>query len=172
MYKRQTPIRTFRKIILPQAGPVIAAGTLIVFLYTISDFGAVQLMRYDTLTRSIFTAQLANQSVALALSLILLLLAGVIVLSERIFSRVTFKTDQALMGKPLEYELGKWKIPAFIFTIFVSLLSIGAPLLAIGDWASDGIFRSTVGGRPLTIDREQVWESAWNTLSILSLIHI
>ena len=100
----QTPIRTFRKIILPQAGPVIAAGTLIVFLYTISDFGAVQLMRYDTLPRSIFTAQLANQSVALALSLILLLLAGVIVLSERIFSRVTFKTDQAVMGKPLEYE--------------------------------------------------------------------
>ena len=39
-------------------------------------------------------------------------------------------------------------------------------MLAIGDWASDGIFRSTVGGRPLTIDREQVWESAWNTLSI------
>ena len=48
----QSPVKTFRKIILPQAGPVIAAGTLIVFLYTISDFGAVQLMRYDTLTRS------------------------------------------------------------------------------------------------------------------------
>ena len=168
----QSPIKTFRKIILPQAGPVIAAGTLIVFLYTISDFGAVQLMRYDTLTRSIFTAQLANQSVALALSLILLLLAGVIVLSERIFSRLTFKTDEAVIGEPLEYDLSKWRKPAFIFTTVVTLLSIGAPLLAIGDWASDGIFRSTVGGRPLTIDREQVWESSWNTISISVLAGI
>ena len=39
------------------------------FLYTISDFGAVQLLRYDTLTRSIATAQLANKSLALALGL-------------------------------------------------------------------------------------------------------
>ena len=110
---------------------------------------------------------------ALALSLILLLLAGVIVLSERIFSRLTFKTDEAVIGEPLsEYDLGKWRKPAFIFTTVVTLLSIGAPLLAIGDWASDGIFRSTVGGRPLTIDREQVWESSWNTISISVLAGI
>jgi len=168
----KSPITTFTRVVLPQAGPVIAAGTLIVFLYTISDFGAVQLMRYDTLTRAIFMSQLANQSVALALSLILLLLAGVIVISERLFSRVTFKMDESLIGEPLEYSLGKWKKPAFFFAVCISVFSIGAPMLAIGDWASDGIFRSTVGGRPLTIDREQVWESTWNTFSISVLAGI
>ena len=168
----KSPTTTFTRVVLPQAGPVIAAGTLIVFLYTISDFGAVQLMRYDTLTRAIFMSQLANQSVALALSLILLLLAGVIVISERLFSRVTFKMDEALIGEPLEYSLGKWKKPAFLFATCISVFSIGAPMLAIGDWASDGIFRSTVGGRPLTIDREQVWESTWNTFSISVLAGI
>ena len=117
-------------------------------------------------------SQLANQSVALALSLILLLLAGVIVISERLFSRVTFKMDESLIGEPLEYSLGKWKKPAFFFSVCISVFSIGAPMLAIGDWASDGIFRSTVGGRPLTIDREQVWESTWNTFSISVLAGI
>ena len=113
----KSPITTFTRVVLPQAGPVIAAGTLIVFLYTISDFGAVQLMRYDTLTRAIFMSQLANQSVALALSLILLLLAGVIVISERLFSRVTFKMDESLIGEPLEYSHGKWKKPAIFFAV-------------------------------------------------------
>ena len=162
----QNPSQIILRVVLPQIGSVIAAGTLLVFLYTISDFGAVQLMRYDTLARSIFTSQLADQSVALALSLILLLLAGTIVAFERIFSRVKFTTDEALVGKPVQYSLGRWRFPAIGFVSLIALLSTGAPLLALGDWATDGLIRTTRGGYPLTIDKEQVWESTWNTFSI------
>ena len=80
-------------------------------------------MRYDTLTSFLRLNWRTNQLPGFKSYLVVL---GRVVLSERIFSRVTFKTDQAVMGKPLEYELGKWKIPAFVFTTFVSLLSIRA----------------------------------------------
>ena len=83
----RSPLKTFQHVVYPQISSVLYAGTLLVFLYTISDFGAVQLLRYDTLTRSIATAQLANKSLALALGLFLLVIAGVVVFAERMVSR-------------------------------------------------------------------------------------
>ena len=162
----QSSFQTFVRVVLPQIGSILAAGSLLVFLYTISDFGAVQLMRYDTLTRSIYTNRLINQPTALALSLLLLLLAAVIVLSERFFSRLTFTSEETSSGKPVIYPLKKWSIPALVSVLVTLVLSIGAPMLALGDWAADGISRTTRGGSPLTIDRGQVLESTWNTLTI------
>ena len=40
---------------LPLLRPAMAAGGLLVFLYVLSDFGAVAILRYDTLTMAIFT---------------------------------------------------------------------------------------------------------------------
>ena len=126
----QSAFQTFARVVLPQIGSILAAGSLLVFLYTISDFGAVQLMRYDTLTRSIYTNRLINQPTALALSLLLLLLAAVIVLSERFFSRVTFTSEETLTGEPAIYPLKKWSTPALVIVLLTLLLSIGAPMLA------------------------------------------
>ena len=48
------PVRTVRKVVLPEIRDAVAAGAMLVFLYGLSDFGAVALMRYDTITRAIF----------------------------------------------------------------------------------------------------------------------
>jgi iron(III) transport system permease protein len=45
---------TFRTVTLPQLRPAIGAGGLLVTLYVLSDFGAVTLMRYPTLTQAIY----------------------------------------------------------------------------------------------------------------------
>ena len=79
--------RAFRRVVLRQISGSLTAGTLLVFLYTISDFGAVQLMRYDTLTRAIETNYLARPPMAFALSLILLGFAGLVVAAERSVNR-------------------------------------------------------------------------------------
>ena len=42
-------------------------AALLVFLYVVSDFGAVQLLRYDTLTRTIYSTRLLDQPTSLAL---------------------------------------------------------------------------------------------------------
>ena len=45
---------TFFSVVLPALRPSIAAGGLLVALYTLADFGAVSLLRYETFTWAIF----------------------------------------------------------------------------------------------------------------------
>ena len=45
---------TFLRVTLPNLRSAIAAGALLVALYTISDFGAVSMLRFDTFTRVIY----------------------------------------------------------------------------------------------------------------------
>ena len=54
--RRQGEPAPFRRIVLPRLGPAITSGAVLVALYVISDFGAVQFVGYDTLTRTIFAA--------------------------------------------------------------------------------------------------------------------
>ncbi len=159
-----TPGQTFRRIVLPQITSAILAGTLLVFLYTISDFGAVQLMRYDTLTRAINTNYLARPSVAFALSLLLLLLAVAVVIGERTVTRSSTRAGSARSTRLVQYRLGAWRWPSAALVVLVALLAVGAPLVAMLDWAGDGIIRATRDGRPLTVDAGKVFEAARHTL--------
>lgn len=151
--------QAFRRVVLPQIASSVAAGTLLVFLYTISDFGAVQLMRYDTLTRAIETSYLAQPPVAFALSLMLLVLAVIVVLAE---NRVTRRLPAQTAGRSnrtTKHELGRTAVPALALVAGAVLLSVVAPLAALIDWAVGS-------GRPLTIDSEKVIEASRNTLQV------
>ena len=81
------PAAVFRTVVAPQAASAVWAGTLLVFLYTISDFGAVQLLRYETLTSSIYASRVFDRAGALAQSLLLGLLAVAVVAAERSVTR-------------------------------------------------------------------------------------
>ena len=159
-----TAPQAFRRIVLPQISGAAAAGTLLVFLYTISDFGAVQLMLYDTLTRAIETNYVARPAIAFALSLLLLALAMVVVAGERRFSGSGNVEVQARTLNPVSYTLGRLSLPASVAVMAAALMSVGAPMIAILDWATDGVLRATRDGRPLTIDTEKVVEASRNTL--------
>ncbi|MXZ96346.1 MAG: iron ABC transporter permease [Acidimicrobiaceae bacterium] len=160
----ETALKVFGRICLPQIATAMGAGTLLVFLYTLSDFGAVQLMRYDTLTRAIATNQLANPPVALALSLLLLVLAALVVLAERRFSRSLPDAAAVQSSRPMVYDLGRWRLPALGFVALSAGAGVGAPLVALVDWAARGLVRSATGGRSLTIDGAKVLEATTNTL--------
>ncbi|MDG2026114.1 MAG: iron ABC transporter permease [Acidimicrobiales bacterium] len=161
-----SPTMTFRRIVMPQIASSVMAGSVLVFLYTISDFGAVQLMRYDTLTRAIHTNHLARPPVALALSLILLVLALVVVVGERIASKrlVAVTTNRA--QRPMIYRLGRGRWVSWGVVSAVFSLAVIAPLATLTDWAWDGLRRSSTGGRSLTIDSDKVIESSVNTLQV------
>jgi iron(III) transport system permease protein len=161
-----TPVRTFRRICLPQVAAAIGAGTLLVFLYTVSDFGAVQLLRYDTLTRAIHTNQLANPPVALALSLILLVLAAAVVSAERLISGRLLDTHHTRANRPVIYPLGRARYPTLTAVTLAAALAVGAPIAAMVDWAGGGVARALGGGRPLTIDGGDVMTATVNTLEV------
>jgi iron(III) transport system permease protein len=79
------PWKAFRTVVLPQLRPSIAAGALLVGLYTLSDFGAVSLMRFDVLTRAIYTQYQGriDRTPAAVLSLVLVVLALIILAVDR-----------------------------------------------------------------------------------------
>ena len=70
---------------LPQLRPAMVSAGLLVGLYTISDFGAVSLFRYDTITRAIYTLYRGqiDRSPSATLSLLLMVVAVLIVAVER-----------------------------------------------------------------------------------------
>ena len=160
---------TFRKVILPQIASSVFAGSLLVFLYTISDFGAVQLMRYDTLTRAIWTTRLNNQPVSFALALILLSLAAFAVIVETLFSRKFRKPDFATQVEVILTPLKKWRSLAVSVSWLIVFLALITPTIALGDWAADGLLREFRGGRPLFIEFEDIIKPTINTAWISML---
>ena len=80
-----SPSRAFLRITLPQLRPAVLGGTLLVFLYSLSEFGAVQLLGYDTLTRVIFSTRQVDRALSFAAACVLLALALVVVAMERRF---------------------------------------------------------------------------------------
>ena len=158
-----TGLQAFRRVVLPQIAGAISAGSLLVFLYAVSDFGAVQLMRYDTLTRAIWTTRLNNQRVSLALSLILLVVAAIAVVAERSAERRFVVPARARAGAPLKSSLGNWRVPTTLGVWVVVFLGLVAPAVALGDWAITGIVRSARGERSLFIDAGDIVEPTVNT---------
>jgi iron(III) transport system permease protein len=77
--------KVFFTVTLPQLRPALVSAGLMVGLYTVSDFGAVSLLRFDTFTRAIYTlyAGQIDRRPAASLSVVLMILALVILLVER-----------------------------------------------------------------------------------------
>jgi iron(III) transport system permease protein len=82
-----SPFRRMFSVTLPLLRPSIVAGVALVILYVVSDFGAVSLLRYQTLTYAVFqqmTGRSDNQAAGI-LSILLVVLALLFLLTERWF---------------------------------------------------------------------------------------
>ncbi|MGH2747262.1 MAG: ABC transporter permease [Actinomycetota bacterium] len=142
----RAPAAVFRTVVLPQCRAAILAGTLLVFLYSVSDFGVVQLMRYDTLTRVIYSTRLIDRVTSLTLSLQLGVLALAVVAAERAVT----SGARALRGprgtRPLRVGLGRWKSAALGGMALLLALALAAPVGVMAWWATRGVLRGTAGG--------------------------
>ncbi|MEE8419561.1 MAG: iron ABC transporter permease [Dehalococcoidales bacterium] len=153
------PWSTFRRITLPQLRPSIAAGSLLVALYTLRDFGAVSLLRYETFTWAIYLQYQTSfdRMVAAALSLVLVAVAVIILFAEvrtrgkAQYHRVSVGVER-LAGN---IRLGNWRWPAFGFCALVVLFSLVMPMSILGYW----LVRGVGAGEPFNV----VWTSALNS---------
>jgi len=145
-----SPRQVFRTVVLPQTGTSIWAGALLVFLYTVSDFGAVELMRYGTLTREIFQARLAP-AVWLPLALVLAVLALVVVAGERAIGRRRTRTDAVRARSSLQVPLGRWRWPALAAVVVVLGNALVGPLAVLVAWSVRGALATRSTGN-LAID--------------------
>lgn len=142
--------RTGREVVLPQAYSSIAAGTLLVVLYTISDFGVVSLLRYGTLTEEIYLSKL-DPATWLPLSLVLAVLALVVTAGERAVSRRRHVISAARTRPAPPLSLGRWRWPAAAAVVFVVANAVLGPLAVLAYWVVRG-YRSGSSSTSLALD--------------------
>ncbi len=156
---------TFFLVTLPLLRPGIAAGGLLVALYTLSDFGAVSLLRYETFTWAIFVQyeSALDRTLGAGLSLSLVVLALAIVGLE-IVSRGRgryYSSSTSAARPPSTVRLGRWKWPAVAFCSAVVAVSLAAPMSILGYWVARGIS----AGEPVNV----VWEAVGNSIYVAAL---
>ncbi len=159
------PLATFVQVVIPLLRPAIGAGVLLVGLYTLSDFGAVSLMRYETFTWAIFTqyesALDRTLGAGLSLALIVLALAWVALeFMSRGRSRY-YSSSSGTTRPPPIVSLGRWRWPSLGFCATITLFSLGLPVGILVYW----VVRGVAAGEPL----DPVWTSARNSVYISAL---
>ena len=158
-------LSAFRRVTLPQLIPGIAAGSLLVALYTLSDFGTPALMQYDVFTRMIYVEYRSwRVDYASILSLLLVGLTIVILAAESRIERADESDAYVNRGtdRPGRISLGYWKGPALAFCSTVAVLALVVPPAILLYWLG----RSTAG---IGGNYEFQWIYAWNSVYVSSL---
>lgn len=132
------PRRIFRLIVLPHLRVAIGAGALLVALYTLSDFGAVSMLRFDAFTRAIYlqyTGALDRTAAAVLALLLVLITLTLLFIELRLRGRAPLAAHRhGIMRPAYKIELGHWRYPACGFCALVTLLALGIPVGVIGYW--------------------------------------
>ncbi|MDG5766168.1 iron ABC transporter permease [Balneolales bacterium ANBcel1] len=132
------PFEVFLRVILPQLRPAYYAGTLIIFLYVLGDFGAVSLMRFETFSYAIFLQYAGSYDRVYAAWLALMLLAltsTALIVEYRLLRGLFFhRIGTGSEKKSGLVALGHWKWPAYIFVTVLVLASIVLPVSTIAYW--------------------------------------
>ena len=160
------PRTVFRRIVFPQITSSVAAGALLVFLYTVSDFGAVHLMRFETLTQTIFRTRLFDQDRSFTLAFLLLALALLVIATERTVARRGARSAIISNQPALQVPLGRMKPLALTAISFVVGLALFAPAISLADWGLFGWLRDQNGTTALRMDWSDVIVPTWNTIWI------
>ncbi len=153
--------QTFLKVTLPNLRPAITAGALLVALYTLSDFGAVSLLRFNSFTRAIYVQYLSSfdRNVASLLSLALIVFTIILLVLERNSrgrGRPRYYRSSAGVAAPRKrIELAHRKWPALLFCGTVVTAALVLPVGVILFW----LLRGLASGESLT----PVWTATLNS---------
>ncbi len=131
----------FRRVTLPALRPSLGAASLLVALYTLSDFGAVSLMQYNALTRSIYVQyrSLFDRTPAAVLALVLVAFAAVLLVLEERSRRGVRASASGAERPPKTIPLGPWRWPAFAFSASVVAFFLVVPLAVLVYWTARGV---------------------------------
>ena len=132
----------FRRVVLPQLRPAAAAGGLLSFLYVLSDFGAVSILQYDTLTRGIFLeyrSLTADRAPAALLGVVLVALTLAAIGAERVLRGRPVAVRAAAGVRPAAMvRLGPWRWAATAAVLAVVAAGLLLPVGVVVYWAAVG----------------------------------
>ncbi len=137
------PVHTFRAVTLPMLRPAIAGGSLLVALYTLSDFGGVALLRYQTFTSTIMIQYESSidRTLAAVLSLVLVVVAVLLLLGEG-FTRGSGAYHRSTVGAvrvARRIDLGRWRWAGVAVVAFPVLIGLVVPVGVLVHWLARGL---------------------------------
>lgn len=150
---------TFRRVTLPHLRPAIAAGGLLVALYTLSDFGAVSLLRFNSFTRVIYLQYETSfdRTLAAASSLVLVMVGFALLMIEA-RARGRSRYHRSAVGsarEPSLVRLNAWRWPALLSVATVVTISLVLPVTVLTYW----LVRGWAAGESLSF----VWGALFNS---------
>lgn len=143
--------KTLWLVTLPLMRPSIAAGLALVILYVVSDFGAVSLLRYQTLTYAVFQ-QMTGRSDNTAASILSILLVGLALLfliTERWFRhRSRFYQTTGRYRRPERHRYG-WLGTSLVtgYLAFVVSAAFALPAYLLVVWSLSPEAQATIDSR-------------------------
>lgn len=153
--------RTLWSVTVPLLRPAIAAGAVLVALYTLSEFGAVAILRYETFTWAIYTQYEAafNLQAASSLALVLGVLALAVVWGEALTrSRGRYyRMGSGAVRAPATLALGRWRWPALALTALPVLAGLVGPVGVLAYWLVRGMSRGERLDAVLTPTLNSLW---------------
>jgi iron(III) transport system permease protein len=152
-------VRTFARITLGQARGAILGGCLLVALVLLAEYGAFEMLSYQTFTTEIFTNlnEPGGVPTACALSLVLVVISLFVLGGETWAGggrRISRSGPMVARIMP-PLRLGAARIPALLGLTALILLAVGVPI-----WAS--IYWMAQGGVP-SVDGVSMLDAAWHT---------
>lgn len=153
--------RTFFRIVLPQIRTPVLGGCLLVVLGILAEYGAFEIVRFQTFTTAIFTEFSLGFDTpgACAQSLVLVAL-GLIVVGGEQWAGGRGRSIRSGLGArkpPVRRPLGWTTVPVLASLTVVLGVSLGLPLFSIVYWI--------VQGNSSTLPPASLGQAVWNTLS-------
>jgi iron(III) transport system permease protein len=135
-------IKTFFRITLGQARVAILGGCLLVVMVLLAEYGAFNILGYQTFTTEIFTEfqQLFDIASACALSLVLVALSLLVLAADAVGrrrGRVSRASRTAQRAVPL-HRLGLWTAPVLLLLCILVGLALGVPVGSAAYWWAQG----------------------------------
>ncbi|MGL4521058.1 MAG: ABC transporter permease [Bacilli bacterium] len=124
------PKQVFLSITLPMLKPSLFASALLVSVYVMSDFGAVAMLRYPTLTQVIYFQMGSYDRGSTAIySFILIALTAILLFGQWYFQRKQkFSSGLSIHKAPRKINIGKYKWLAYIFLGALQFFTVFIPI--------------------------------------------
>ncbi|MGH9088409.1 MAG: ABC transporter permease, partial [Acidimicrobiales bacterium] len=130
-------LATFWRVTVGQARTAILGGCLLVALVVLAEYGAFEILGYQTFTTEIFTQLHTgfDTDAAAALSLVLVV-AGLVVLAGEGVSRGHGRASRVgpAAARASRHRLGQWRLPALGGLAVLVAAALGVPVVAVVYW--------------------------------------
>jgi iron(III) transport system permease protein len=133
------PVAVFRRVTLQQIRPALLGGSLVVCLALLAEYGAFEILRFQTFTTTIYTEFTVafSSSAASALALVLVLLGLGVLLARHFAVDKRGRASRSGGGArrpPIRYRLGLRAVPVTVGCVALTGLSLGVPISTLVYW--------------------------------------